>query len=41
MDTRKRIAMTARMDARRLDAEQIGKKQLVSEMELIALCNFA
>lgn len=41
MDERKFIAMTARMDGGRSIAARIGRKKYVSEMELIALCNFA
>lgn len=41
MDDRARIAMTARMDGKRAIAERIGQKHAVSDMELVALCNFA
>ena len=41
MNDRKFVRLTAQMDGNRVVANNIGRKVEVSEMELLALCNFA
>jgi len=41
MDERKMIQMTAAMEGQATVIKNLGRKHMVSEMELICLCNFA